>query len=95
MGKTHIVVAAAEIQLGFSVDAPYDLKDMAAGNIAVLDDAGYIGARYGRFYGRHDRAGAGAQYQASPSLPRYHRQAPASAPTSAAEGNLRSLAGRR
>ena len=40
-GKPTLWWQLLKYELGFSVDAPYDLNDMAADSIAVLDDAGY------------------------------------------------------
>ena len=40
-GKPTLWWQLLKYELGFSVDSPYDLNDMAADSIAVLDDAGY------------------------------------------------------
>jgi len=96
-GKPTLWWQLLKYELGFSVDAPYDLNDMAADSIAVLDDAGYAQVHVmGVSMGGMIAQVLAAQYPArvasltsimsttfAPHLP---------PPTSAAEGNLRSLA---
>lgn len=96
-GKPTLWWQILKYELGFSVDAPYNLNEMAADSIAVLDAAGYeqvhvMGVSMGGMIAQI----LAAQYPErvasltsvmsttfAPHLP---------PPTAAAEGNLRSLA---
>ena len=96
-GKPTLWWQLLKYELGFSVDAPYNLNDMAADSIAVLDAAGYesvhvMGVSMGGMIAQvlaaqyPDRVTSLTSIMSTtfaPHLP---------PPTSAAEGNLRSLA---
>ena len=96
-GKPTLWWQLLKYELGFSVDAPYDLNDMAADSIAVLDDAGYdqvhvMGVSMGGMIAQVLAAQYPERIASLTSIMSTTFAPHLPPPTSAAEGNLRSLA---
>ena len=96
-GKPTLWWQLLKYELGFSVDAPYDLNDMAADSIAVLDDAGYdqvhvMGVSMGGMIAQVLAAQYSERVASLTSIMSTTFAPHLPPPTSAAEGNLRSLA---
>ncbi len=96
-GKPTLWWQLLKYELGFSVDAPYDLNDMAADSIAVLDDAGYdqvhvMGVSMGGMIAQVLAAKYPERVASLTSIMSTTFAPHLPPPTSAAEGNLRSLA---
>ena len=96
-GKPTLWWQLLKYELGFSVDAPYDLNDMAADSVAVLDDAGYdrvhvMGVSMGGMIAQVLAARYPERVASLTSIMSTTFAPHLPPPTSAAEGNLRSLA---
>ena len=96
-GKPTLWWQLLKYELGFSVDAPYDLNEMAADSIAVLDDAGYehvhvMGVSMGGMIAQVLAAKYPERIASLTSIMSTTFAPHLPPPTSAAEGNLRSLA---
>lgn len=96
-GKPTLWWQLLKYELGFSVDAPYDLNEMAADSIAVLDDAGYeqvhvMGVSMGGMIAQVLAAKYPERVASLTSIMSTTFAPHLPPPTSAAEGNLRSLA---
>ena len=96
-GKPTLWWQLLKYELGFSVDSPYDLSDMATDSIAVLDDAGYdqvhvMGVSMGGMIAQVLAAQYPERVASLTSIMSTTFAPHLPPPTSAAEGNLRSLA---
>ena len=96
-GKPTLWWQLLKYELGFSVDAPYDLNDMAADSIAVLDAAGFeqvhvMGVSMGGMIAQVLAAQHPERVTSLTSIMSTTFAPHLPPPTSAAEGNLRSLA---
>lgn len=96
-GKPTLWWQLLKYELGFSVDAPYDLSDMAADSIAVINATGYeqvhvMGVSMGGMIAQVLAAQYPERITSLTSIMSTTFAPHLPPPTSAAEGNLRSLA---
>ena len=96
-GKPTLWWQLLKYELGFSVDAPYDLNDMAADSVAVLNTIGYervhvMGVSMGGMIAQVLAAQHPERVESLTSIMSTTFAPHLPPPTSVAEGNLRSLA---